>query len=252
MVAEVKSCRSNKGSAITAFMEASPFVGRVPLFIGDDLTDEHGFKSVNALGGISVKVGEESEATEAHYRLAGLSEETTTMLIEEVIRSCKVGSVAEAAVASVGGDLAAEVKRVASANGMSVGDYAVTRVVQFARKGREGEMRAVASAMAASHVPVLAGLEHILWLEFAEEPRSLEVQAGKAEQREAFLQIIRNSRVLHQEGRRRRFRMRSCRRHGVRPFFHRIVSASYEAEGNQLLLLLDAHTLDQAFRLLRN
>lgn len=84
------------------------------------------------------------------------------MLIEEVIRSCAVGSVAEAAVASVGGGFAAEVRRRASADGVSVGDYAVAHVNRFARNGREGEMRAVATAMAASQVPVLAGLAQIL------------------------------------------------------------------------------------------
>ena len=87
------------------------------------------------------------------------------MLIEEVIRSLKVGSVAEAAVASVGGGFAAEVKRVASANGMSVGDYTVARVGRFARNGYEAEMRAVVTAMATSEVPVLAGLEQILCLD---------------------------------------------------------------------------------------
>ena len=90
------------------------------------------------------------------------------MLIEEVIHSCASGPVAEAAVASVGGGFAAEVKRVASAAGMSVGDYAVAGVGRFARNGREAEMRAVASAMAASQVPVLAGLERILSLDLAE------------------------------------------------------------------------------------
>ena len=90
------------------------------------------------------------------------------MLIEEVIRSFAVGSVAEAAVASVGGGFAAEVKRAASAKGMSIGDYTVARVGRFAKNGREGEMRAVVTAMAASQVPVLAGLEQILCLDLLE------------------------------------------------------------------------------------
>ncbi len=90
------------------------------------------------------------------------------MLIEEVIRSFAVGSVAEAAVASVGGGFAVEVKRAASASGMSIGDYTAARVGRFARNGREGEMRAVVTAMAASQVPVLAGLEQILCLDLTE------------------------------------------------------------------------------------
>ncbi len=72
MVAEVKSGRSSKGMAIETFMDAAPFAGRVPLFIGDDLTDEHGFTSVNALEGVSIKVGDEHERTVAHHRLAGV------------------------------------------------------------------------------------------------------------------------------------------------------------------------------------
>ena len=74
MVAEVKSSRSSKGTAIATFMESAPFVGRVPLFIGDDLTDEHGFESVNACGGMSVKVGGKGEPTIARHRLADVSE----------------------------------------------------------------------------------------------------------------------------------------------------------------------------------
>lgn len=74
MVAEVKSSRSSKGNAIETFMQAAPFAGRVPLFVGDDLTDEHGFERVNTLGGVSIKVGDESEATVARYRLAGVPE----------------------------------------------------------------------------------------------------------------------------------------------------------------------------------
>lgn len=82
--------------------------------------------------------------------------------IDEVIRTCAIGAVAEAAVASVGGSFAADVGRAANARGMSVGDYAVSRVSRFARAGLEGEMRAVASAMKRSERPILAGLERIL------------------------------------------------------------------------------------------
>ncbi|XOD70289.1 MAG: trehalose-phosphatase [Sodalis sp. (in: enterobacteria)] len=56
-VVELKPAGIDKGTAIAAFMQESPFTGRIPLFIGDDLTDESGFKQVNALGGITIKVG---------------------------------------------------------------------------------------------------------------------------------------------------------------------------------------------------
>jgi trehalose 6-phosphate phosphatase len=57
MLAEIKPRISNKGFAIQRFMQTPPFRGRIPLFIGDDITDEDGFRAVNELGGISVKVG---------------------------------------------------------------------------------------------------------------------------------------------------------------------------------------------------
>jgi trehalose 6-phosphate phosphatase len=57
MVIEIKPAGRDKGSTIMDFMGEQPFHGRVPIFIGDDLTDEHGFEVVNARGGLSVKVG---------------------------------------------------------------------------------------------------------------------------------------------------------------------------------------------------
>ena len=67
MVAELKPAGRNKGLAIDEFMAEPPFRGRVPIFLGDDLTDEHGFHVVNRRGGFSVKIGHGPSA--AHYRL---------------------------------------------------------------------------------------------------------------------------------------------------------------------------------------
>lgn len=57
-VVELKPDGISKGAAIASFMQQPPFSGRIPVFIGDDLTDEAGFNVVNAMEGISVKVGE--------------------------------------------------------------------------------------------------------------------------------------------------------------------------------------------------
>ena len=73
MVAEVRPTGSHKGAAIETLMTTPPFAGRKPLFIGDDLTDEHGFESVNRLGGFSIKVGHEDKKTIASRRLADIS-----------------------------------------------------------------------------------------------------------------------------------------------------------------------------------
>ena len=58
LVVELRPVGSDKGEAIAAFMAEPPFRGRVPVFIGDDATDEHGFAVVNAMHGHSLKVGE--------------------------------------------------------------------------------------------------------------------------------------------------------------------------------------------------
>ena len=56
-VAEILPARAAKGPAIARFLAEAPFRGRRAVFCGDDLTDEHGFITVNELGGITVRVG---------------------------------------------------------------------------------------------------------------------------------------------------------------------------------------------------
>ena len=58
-VLEVCPAELGKGQAVEAFMHQAPFAGRRPVYIGDDLTDESGFEAVNAMDGISIKVGPE-------------------------------------------------------------------------------------------------------------------------------------------------------------------------------------------------
>jgi trehalose 6-phosphate phosphatase len=66
-VVELRPAGTDKGEAIRAFMEEAPFAGRTPVFIGDDVSDEHGFAVVNEMDGYAVKVGE--GATIARWRL---------------------------------------------------------------------------------------------------------------------------------------------------------------------------------------
>jgi len=66
-IVELKPAGRDKGMAVQEFMQEEPFRGRVPVFVGDDVTDEYGFKMVNQLGGHSVKVG--PGETDARWRL---------------------------------------------------------------------------------------------------------------------------------------------------------------------------------------
>jgi len=71
MVVELKPGGHDKGTAIEAFMATVPFAGRLPVFVGDDLTDEYGFDTVRRLGGHAVKVGD--GASVADWRLSDVA-----------------------------------------------------------------------------------------------------------------------------------------------------------------------------------
>jgi len=68
MIVEVHPAGMDKGIALSAMMESAPFAGRVPVYVGDDTTDEYALKTVREMGGVSVKVGRKDSVAE--YRLA--------------------------------------------------------------------------------------------------------------------------------------------------------------------------------------
>ena len=63
MVFEIRPSRADKGEAVASYLEQPAFAGRLPIAIGDDLTDETMFALANARGGQSIRVGSLSTAT---------------------------------------------------------------------------------------------------------------------------------------------------------------------------------------------
>jgi trehalose 6-phosphate phosphatase len=60
--AELRPLGSNKGSAVEWLMRHAPFAGRVPIFIGDDVTDEDGMNAARLHGGAGYRVPEQFPA----------------------------------------------------------------------------------------------------------------------------------------------------------------------------------------------
>jgi len=56
MMWEIRPRGVNKGDAVTRLMRSAPFLGRVPVFIGDDVTDEDGMRVARAMGGVGLRV----------------------------------------------------------------------------------------------------------------------------------------------------------------------------------------------------
>ena len=72
LVLEFKPVGSDKGQAVRDLLATPWGAGRMPVYLGDDLTDEHAFAVVNASAGLSVRVGMRTP-TLAHFTLPGPS-----------------------------------------------------------------------------------------------------------------------------------------------------------------------------------
>lgn len=70
LVVELKPSGMDKGRAVAELLHQAPFAGRRPVYVGDDLTDEHAFAVVNGAAGLSVRVGWR-EPSAARCMLAG-------------------------------------------------------------------------------------------------------------------------------------------------------------------------------------
>jgi trehalose 6-phosphate phosphatase len=70
-VVEAMPVDADKGEALAFMMSKSAFVGRKPVMIGDDKTDEDAFVRAQSLGGAGIKVGKGK--TNARYRLSNVA-----------------------------------------------------------------------------------------------------------------------------------------------------------------------------------
>ncbi len=68
LVVEIKPAGMDKGRVVAELLELPPFAGRTPIYVGDDLTDEHAFATANLENGVSVRVGSR-EPTLAQFTL---------------------------------------------------------------------------------------------------------------------------------------------------------------------------------------
>ncbi|WP_370689765.1 trehalose-phosphatase [Phenylobacterium sp.] len=66
MVVELRTPGPDKGDSLVTFMEAPPFRGAIPVFVGDDQTDEPAFAAARRLGGAGVLVGQIRNSAATH------------------------------------------------------------------------------------------------------------------------------------------------------------------------------------------
>lgn len=78
MAWELKPSAADKGTALGALMRQAPFLGRLPVFVGDDVTDMDAIHAARRMGGVGLFVpdvfGGPAEVRTWLARLAGLGE----------------------------------------------------------------------------------------------------------------------------------------------------------------------------------
>jgi trehalose 6-phosphate phosphatase len=66
-VCEIKQSGFDKASGVRELMSHSPFQGRRPIFIGDDVTDESVFAIMSDIGGLAFSVGRRAQGVAGHF-----------------------------------------------------------------------------------------------------------------------------------------------------------------------------------------
>ncbi len=65
-VYELKPAGRDKSAVVAEFLAEPPFAGRIPVVLGDDVTDEDAFAEANRRGGWSIRVGTVGESRAQH------------------------------------------------------------------------------------------------------------------------------------------------------------------------------------------
>ncbi|MDX7949866.1 hypothetical protein P7D22_01580 [Lichenihabitans sp. Uapishka_5] len=94
------------------------------------------------------------------------------MRVSDILTSCAHHHVAAAAVASIGGDFAANVRRRANGAGVTIGDFTAERVRMFSGRASEGDWRVVAATMEGQDLALLSGLQVVMTRMMAEDGRA--------------------------------------------------------------------------------
>jgi trehalose 6-phosphate phosphatase len=89
LVTEIKPAGMDKGRAIHELLERPPFKGRQPVYLGDDLTDEHAFVTIRRAGGLAIRVGDRTP-TDARFTLP--SPAAVQRWLVRVLDACKQGA----------------------------------------------------------------------------------------------------------------------------------------------------------------
>jgi trehalose 6-phosphate phosphatase len=66
-VVEIKQSGFNKATAVRDIMQHAPFAGRLPVFVGDDTTDEPVFPVIPEFGGMGFSVGRRIPGVPGHF-----------------------------------------------------------------------------------------------------------------------------------------------------------------------------------------
>lgn len=66
-VCEIKHSGFTKATGVVELMKHQPFIGRRPVFIGDDVTDETVFAIMPELRGLAFSVGRHSDVVDGHF-----------------------------------------------------------------------------------------------------------------------------------------------------------------------------------------